>query len=170
MSLKLFKQIANNIKQKLTFNEPTLKPRGEVTIWDGDNIVHQDKNLVVNSYFDIMVGLFEGDSDKLISKLKLGDGGIYNSIIQTPTVQDLDLYNLVWTKVGYDSMRIERILENSITFVFIIEKDEGNGSGVQVYNEMALTASDGTIFARKVFQEIVKYPAKEFKVEWRLVW
>ena len=80
------------------------------------------------------------------------------------------MYTPVFTKINYDSYVVQSILEKSITYNFVIEKIEGNGSGGQIYSEAGLTSADGTLFARKTFKEIVKTPEKKFFIEWKLIW
>ena len=175
MSLELFKTIFNKVKNINILQEEKsrLKPYGIVTIWEDEkidkNIIFQDKNLIVNSFFDIMVGLFIPNSNKLITQLALGSGGVINSVLQTPNLNDTVLYTPLFVKTTYDSVVVEKITSKSISYNFSISKSEANGTGTQIYSELGLLSADGTMFARKTFQEIVKNSDKEFYIEWKLV-
>ena len=130
----------------------------------------KEKNLIVDSYFNIIVGLFSGDTNKQISSLALGDGGVVNGILQSPSLSDTTLYSQVFQKDTIENISIESILDKYISYNFIIEKNESNGTGAQVISEIGLKSVDGTLFARKCFSEIVKTSEKILYIEWRLQW
>lgn len=157
--------------------ESSFKPaRGIFTLYSIENgkkeKLVEDKNIIVNDSFDILTGLLTGDNDKRITTLALGNGGIINSEIQSPTINDKTLYNEFFRKTNYENTVIEKILTpNFITFIFRIGLSEANGSGAaSIINEAGLLAHDGTMFSRKTFAEIIKTPQKELSIEWRLEW
>ena len=135
-----------------------------------DTLIDEDKNLFVNTSIDIMTGCLIGDNNKKIDTLSIGDGGVIDSIIQTPTINDTALYNETYRKVGYDSVITETILEDKyIVFKFVIPKSEGNGAlGVTTITEMGLFSNDGTMFSRKTFSEKIKSIDKSLLIEWKL--
>ena len=148
--------------------------RGEFkisTIEDGEEVLqHHDKNTIVKNSFNIMSSLLvNANTNKKIDTIKIGDGGIISSVIQTPSVNDTSLYNEIYEQAGTTSVTIESILEKSITFRFLIAKTDGNGTGVAIYNEAGLASTDGTLYARKTFTEIIKTPEKEILIEWKII-
>ena len=177
MSFNLFKDVFSRVKSNIVLNDndSILKPVGIVTIWENektdDNIImNQEKNLVVNDFFEIIVGLFSGDASKQITTLKLGSGGVINSVLQDPNVTDNDLYTPLYEETTPTSVVVETILEKSISYNFTIDTTEANGTGAEVYSEMGLFSVDGTMFSRKTFLEIVKTVDKTLFIEWKLKW
>ena len=133
-------------------------------------LVHDD-NVIVNNSWLIVSGLLNGETDKIISSLSLGDGGIIDSKLQTPSVNDTVLFNELFRKESIEETIIETILTPySITFKFSIDELEANGTSAQIYSEAGLLSVDGTMFSRKTFAEVVKTPEKKFLIDWKLVY
>lgn len=175
MSLQRFKEIFKEIRtnnKNIEIGSEFLKPRGEVTIWENEkkdsNILVKDSNLIVKNYFNIIANCLKGDQTYKISKLKIGDGGIIDNVLQTPSFNDTDLYNTVFEKTSVDNIMIENIIDTYISFNFIVGNSEANGTGAQIINEIGLLSENGLMFARKTFSEIVKTSEKELIVEWKL--
>jgi len=151
--------------------------RGEFTLWEMDKnkntkvqLVH-DNNVIVNNSWLIVSGLLNGDSNKFITTIALGDGGVQNSILTTPKVTDTTLYNETFRKTSTESVVIESLLTPYyITFKFDILESEANGSNAQIYSEAGLMSTDGTLFSRKTFKEVIKTPEKKFLIDWKLVY
>lgn len=135
----------------------------------GKQTVIEESNTIVNSSFLVITGALTGDTNKRITSLALGDGGVVNSVKQTPNVLDTALYHELIRLTSPDDIAIESILKPFyITFKFELGTAEGNGIGAQIYNEAGLFSNDGTMFARKTFTTAVKTPEKKFLVEWKL--
>lgn len=133
-------------------------------------LVHDD-NIIVNNSWLIISGLLNRDTNKFISSLALGDGGVINSELQSPTINDTNLYNEIFRKTSYESIIVESILKPYyITFKFSIDELEANGSSAQIYSEAGLMSIDGTLFSRKTFTEVIKTPEKKFLIDWKLVY
>lgn len=157
-------------------HRPYLPKNGFVEVFEieEDNsltcVLKKDKNLFVNTSFDIMVGALQGDSNKIIDTIAIGSGGIINSIVQTPNLADTSLYTETFRKSVVSSIEVESILTpNYIKYKFVIEKAEGNGAGVEIVNELGLFSADGTMFSRKTLNtEIIKTNEKALIIYWTL--
>lgn len=150
--------------------------RGIFTLYEVDKnqnkkVLVYDDNVIVNNSWLIVSGLLNSDSNKFITSLALGDGGVINSTLQTPTVDDTVLYNELFRKTTVESTIIETITKPYyITFKFDILEAEANGAAAQVYSEAGLMSTDGTMFSRKTFREVLKTPEKKFLIDWKLVY
>lgn len=159
------KNKGNNMSNKFGFKRGIFKL---IEIENGVEKVIENDNTIVLTSFDIVVGALQGDTDKLISYLALGDGGVVNSVIQTPSRLDKTLYSETFT-VPYKEILIENIIEPyHLTYRFELLEEEGNGAGSTIYSEAGLMSADGTMFARKTFFETIKTPEKKLIVEWKL--
>lgn len=147
--------------------------RGVFTLFEEDKngnrqILEQD-NTIVNSSFNIVAGALQGNVDKRITTIAFGDGGIINSVKQTPSLNDTALYHELIRITETTDIDVESILKPYyITFKFEMIEADGNGIGAQIYSEAGIFSEDGTMFARKTFNEVVKTPEKKFIVEWKL--
>ena len=162
---------------KKLIDKNDFKPKsGWVTIYSKDKegnietLLDNEKNLFVTTSADIIAGCLQGDTDKAITTLATGDGGVIDSEVQTPTVGDTSLYSEIFRKEEVTSTVTELILDDKyITFKFTIEKDESNGDlNVTPISELGLFSADGTMFSRKCFSEIIKTPLKELSIEWKI--
>jgi hypothetical protein len=151
--------------------------KGIFTLWEVNKLTDEkvqlvhDDNVIVNNSWLIISGLLNSDSNKFITSLALGDGGVINSELQTPSVNDMELFNELYRKNSIQSVIIETITKPYyITFKFDIEELEANGTAAQIYSEAGLMSSDGTLFSRKTFNEVLKTPEKKFLIDWKLVY
>lgn len=179
MNLKDFKNILTDLFKKVEKVEKEDKFRLK-GIFDletyKDNIlvdkIHED-NIIVNTSFDIISSLFiDGDTNKKINTLKLGNGGIYNSLVKTPVVTETDLYNPLTTKKIPDlytnADKLKDSLNKMIIFTWTFETTEGNGPGAMIYSEAGLFSDDGIMFSKKNFTEVVKTEEKKMIVKWTI--
>jgi hypothetical protein len=128
----------------------------------------EDDNLIVNTSFDILSGLLStADSKKKINRIALGDGGIYNNEILVPHPNDNELQSEKFRKT-IKKVTTSTILDRAITFHFDITPHEGNGLGGVIYNEAGLMSEDGTLFARKTFENIIKSRDFLIRIEWTI--
>ena len=176
MNLKDFKNILTDLFKKVE-KEDKFRLKG---IFDletyKDNVlidkIHED-NIIVNTSFDIISSLFvDGDINKKINTLKLGDGGIYNSSVKTPVVTETDLYNPITTKkiptLYTNADVLKDSLNKMIIFTWTFETNEGNGLGASIYSEAGLFSDDGIMFSKKNFTEVVKTEEKKMIVKWTI--
>ena len=166
---------AVSAKNALKFEESFKPDVGEmkVDIVENDIVVNTtgwDKNIIVENSFDILTTLLStADVTKKIDTLKLGDQGIVNNAFVFPVVTDQTLRNETHQHVGTEQIQIDK-LAKTIQFTFRVPEAEGNGLGAVIYNEAGLCASDGTMFSRKVFSEMVKTEDQSLIVYWKLKW
>lgn len=151
--------------------------KGVFTLWEVNKqtntktkLVHDD-NVIVNNSWNIISGLLSNTPNKYISSLALGDGGIQNSILQTPTINDTALFNEIYRDNTIQTTVIESIVKPYyITFKFSIGEMVANNGAAQIYSEAGLFSADGTMFSRKTFHEVLKTPEKKFLIDWKLVY
>lgn len=178
MKLKDFKNILKDLIFNKVEKEDKFKLKGifDLETRDSDNNIvdkiYQD-NIIVNSSFDIISSLFvDGDSNKKINILKLGNGGIYNSLVKVPIVTETDLYNPIIQKniptLYTQANVIKDSLNKMIIFTWVFEQNEANGDGAEIYSEAGLFSSDGTMFSKKNFTEVIKTPDKKMIVKWTI--
>lgn len=138
---------------------------------DDKIITHiHEKNLIVNSSFNVLVNLIGyGTPGKVIDTIAMGDAGIVNSAFVFPYKSDVTLRNETFRKTGTSNIVISEA-DKTITFHFDINETEGNGVGAALYNEAGLFSNDGTMFSRKVFNELVKTPDQKIIIRWSLLW
>lgn len=135
-----------------------------------EKILVYDNNLVVNNAFTILAGLMSNPlPSKKIDTIKLGTGGILNSIIQTPQKRDTQLYRETFSKQGFTDIIINTVDELSITFMMILGKDEANNLGASIFNEAGLFSGNGIMFARKTFSEQLKTVENEWTIKWTII-
>lgn len=175
----LFKEIWRNNNTELKKDIDQFKLKGIFSLKTIDkekNIVdsiYQD-NIIVNTSFDIIFDLFvNGGTNSRINTLKLGDGGIYNSIIKTPLPTETDLYHPVFTAkipdVYTDLDILKDTLNRSIVFKWHFDETEANtDNGATLYSEAGLFSESGIMFSKKNFTEVLKNPEKQLIVEWTI--
>ena len=173
--IRLFKEVMRKtLSGNISFGERIVNPlEGEFKLESIENGISKtevyEKNLIVNSSFDIISSLLvSASSTKKIDTIKVGNGGIINSVLQSPTLNDTSLYNEVYSQTGTSGITVESILDKYIEFRFLISKSDGNGSGANIYNEAGLSSNDGTLYARKTFTEVIKTPEKEILISWKI--
>lgn len=175
MNLNMFRKILNNNTRKS--NEDNFKLKGIFsleTFKDNEVVdsIYED-NIIVNTSYNIISSLFvDGDINKRINTLKLGDGGIYLSQIKTPSVDETDLYNSTISKeipAIYDTSDVLKdSLNKLITFTWTFDIDEANGPGAVIYSEAGLFSADGVMFSKKNFSEVIKTADKKMIVKWTI--
>lgn len=178
MSLELFKKVKDIIFKSNIERTEKIKMKGVFqcnTYDDNDNIIDEilDDNIIVSTSFNIITNLFvNGNTSSKINTLKLGNGGIYNSNVKIALDTETDLYSVLETKVTPEVYTSEEVLIDSvnktITWTWVFEKEEGNGPGVRIYNEAGLFSSDGIMFSKKNFTEVVKTVDKKMIVKWTI--
>lgn len=123
-----------------------LKLWGRLQIFEGDELVFDDKNLIVNTGKIAVLNMLSADSTNYISELAIGNGGT-----SSPATSDVALTSSIESKVFSSSVidTVNRIIEFRVAF--------NSGSyapgafSPEEVSEAALMMVDGTMFSRKVF-------------------
>lgn len=162
-----------------TFEE-SFTLRGNVKCWieeDGIKTLHHEKsNLIVNGARKALAHLIgQATSTYKIDLFKLGTGGHLPDDILTPvspTITDTGLEAMAFSKAidhSADAYLPTPPAETSIKFTIVVEKYEGNGSGIVAYTEAGLFCASGVLFARETFPAIVKNSSRRVSFEWSIL-
>lgn len=154
--------------------------RGSVKCWieeDGVKTLHHEKhNLIVNGARKALAHLIsQAPASYKIDLFKLGTGGHLPDDILTPvspTITDTDLEIMAFSKAidhSADAYLPTPPAETSIKFTIVVEKYEGNGSGIVAYTEAGLFCASGDLFARETFPAIVKNSSRRIIFEWSIL-
>lgn len=149
---------------------------GEVIIQviENDTITIAKPNLIVAKARHILSHLLgSGDSDYAISRLVLGGGGCNPNdmfVPIPPTVNDIGLYDLVTFSKPAAGITFKPTPENSnsVLFTFIVNKEEGNGTGTAIYNELGLFTTNNHMFSRVTFPSISKTNQIKLIITWEI--
>jgi hypothetical protein len=151
--------------------------RGSVKCWVEEagviKLHHEKHNLIVNGARKALAHLVaEADANYIINEFQLGTGGHAPGDILTPvspTITDTALEIPAFTKAITVFEYLPALAETSVKFTVIVDKPEGNGSGVVAYCEAGLFCDNGTMFARETFPAVVKNANRRVTWEWSIL-
>ena len=139
---------------------------------DGVNIRlhHAKHNLVVNQGRRVLAHLLaQGQATYAIATMHWGTGGHVGDDILTPvppTVADVSLEADFFTKAVERYDFYPEGEETTVMFTTVLEKTQGNGTGVVAYTEAGMFTAGGLMFARETFPAIVKTAKYRIIFEW----
>ncbi len=174
----LFKEAFNIVKNTFITKEDKVNMKGifelETKDENGNTLTYfKDDNIIVSTSFTILKNLFvDGDINHRINTLKLGDGGVFNSIVKIPIATETDLFNPLTTKeipeVYTSTDVLVDPLNKTIRYTWNFDTSEANGAGTAIYTEAGLFSDNGIMFSKKNFTEVVKNDQKEIIVNWTI--
>lgn len=144
---------------------------------NGETTLHHEKhNLIVNGARKALAHLIgQATAIYRVDTFQLGTGGHLPDDILTPvspTITDVALEASAFSKVidhGNDVYNPAPPNETAIMFTVIVEKYEGNGTGIVAYTEAGLFTQNGTLFARETFPAIVKNSSRKVTFQWSIL-
>jgi hypothetical protein len=158
---------------KINERYKTYKLHGNISIKivGEDEVVFEKENLIVNSARTILsYAIAEGGMN--IVNLKLGRNGHISDPLSPipPQITDTSLIDTApFTKPVTTYIYLPDITNaTSVAFSFVIEKPEGNGTGVVEYTEAGLFTSNGKMFSRVTFPSLAKDSTRKIIIDWTI--
>lgn len=156
--------------------EDTVKLRGAVTIFIEENgqktKVFESPNLITDIGRQLMAAYVGGLALGPVDRIKLGTMGHVNGNTLLPMVPVSNQASLIDSnpytqlKLAGSPLITYALPEVSTRFIFVVEKENGNGTGSKTYTEAGLFNSVGEMFAVENFPAIIKTDNKRFLFEW----
>jgi hypothetical protein len=112
------------------------------------------KNMIVNSGYNAILGSLSGSTTGGIDKVQIGTSITMPSLDDTVITNPVDI--IITNKT---------ITSGTIGFDFQFGADQGNGT---TFNEFGLILTDGTLFARKHWEPIVKIQDLSINGTWEI--
>ena len=165
---------SNLVIEEMVKDQLLLKGRVILLYDDGDGwkLHWDDPNVIVNNGRRCFAHLLGGDSNYSAKRITLGlgghDGDPINGII-APSITDTSLENGQFSKDIQTKEYSPSGQETTVTFGIVLEKEEGNGSGIMPYTEAGLIAHNGYLIARETFPALTKTPTRRIGVYWSIV-
>lgn len=160
----------------MTNNDFIRAPRGQVTIFVEEGgvrtLAFKAPNLVVDNGRKLLSRRLAGVSYQEITQIRLGRQGHVTGDVTTPKTPSVgqtslnDPDPLSKTQLVESPIFVFALPEVSARFVFVLEKEEGNGSGVETFTEAGLFTADNQMFAVENFPALVKNADRRFIFEW----
>ncbi len=122
----------------------------------------EDKNKITIGSYDIIYNLFSGNNST-VTKIGIGNGGIYNSEIKTVEFTDSDLYDrILFTNITeIDKIQHEDKLEVIFKATAIFDTN-------YVISEAGLFNVNDVMFSRKCFSEFIVDNTINMLFEWSI--